>query len=430
MFFKHVKNIAAVILAVNLIATVVPAAADNQQDVSATKKVSASSEDEYYFEQYETYVEQFEAQNTGSKITLTGENTAELNCERLKEYGGAENVLKLSKAGESVSWNFSVEKSDFYEIYLTYAPFNAYGTDLTVSVMFDGKAAYSALENVVIPRFWENITNDFEVDKDGNHITPEQVLVKTFNTWALKDNAGVVLEPYKIYLEAGTHSFTVKVGEEPIVLKSVELSAYDTVKSYSEVYDSSKKTDASAETIYIEAEKANIKTSNSIVPKSDSSANLTPTSPVYDYLNSIGGATWGSAGDTLYWNFDVKASGYYKLAFNYKQSDVINGESFRWIKIDGKTPFKEMENVKFSYSNKWKYTEFKNENNKPYYIWLDKGTHTFSMEVTISYISDYYKRLQKTVDMLSETYMDIVMITGDSPDVNRDINAANNCLNR
>lgn len=68
---------------------------------------------------------------------------------------------------------------------------------------------------------------------------------------------------------------------------------------------------------------------------------MTPSSPSLTKLNYIGGTSWQDAGQFLVWNFEVKESGYYSLGFRYRQSDVINAESWRWLKIDGKTPFSE-----------------------------------------------------------------------------------------
>ena len=54
------------------------------------------------------------------------------------------------------------------------------------------------------------------------------------------------------------------------------------------------------------------------------------------------------------------------------------------------------------------------------YIWLDEGPHTISLEVTIAENAEYFERLSKVVQKLGDEYIKMVMITGESPDVNRD----------
>lgn len=419
MFSVRVKKFTVMAMILPLLIPSAFVRAEGEEKQTA-QSVNVTAQDNYYFEEYENYLNSFQPTDAGTKVVLKSADALGGSSAKSVSYADCENALEFTQSGSFAEWDFHIEESNFYEISLAYAPLRSNGYDITVSLQFDGKYPFGALEEITLSRFWKNSTDEFEKDKNGNDITPEQEMAGGFVTDSAEDKSGIVLEPYRVYLERGSHKFKLISGAEAFVLSNLSLTPYTEIKPYSDVYDSSKKSDSSAETIYIEGEKADLKTANSLSPKSDSDASLTPNSATNDYLNCIGGTTWQSAGDTLYWNFNVKYSGYYKLAFNYKQSDVINGESFRWIKIDGKTPFKELENIRFSYTTKWKYSEFTNEKGEPYYIWLDEGNHTFSMEVTMSEVSEYFKRLRKIVDTLGEEYMEIVMITGDSPDVNRD----------
>ena len=393
---------------------------NNNIEVNAASNADINYNSTYYFDEYENYLKDKSSTNSNSEIILNSETAKLLGAERLNEYAGEKNLIKFFGNGESAIWNINVQKADFYEIYFTYIPLNKKNIDIKVSISFDDSYPYSALSDLTLARLWQNKTNSIEKDKDGNDIIPEQVMSSSFVTDVAEDKSGIVLEPYKVYLEAGNHQIKLTAKSESVAVKEIKLSAYKEVKAYKDVFDSSKKSENSTRIIYIEGEKANLKSSNAMAPKSDVGCELTPNSPIYDLINNIGGTTWQMAGDTLYWDFNVEKSGYYKLAFNYMQNDVINGTSFRWIKIDGQTPFKELKNIKFSYCTKWQYVKFESPEREPYYIWLDKGNHTLSMEVTISEISEYYKRLQKIVEVLSDTYMEIVMITGETPDVRRD----------
>ena len=110
----------------------------------------------------------------------------------------------------------------------------------------------------------------------------------------------------------------------------------------------------------------------------------------------------------------------------YKQSDLVNGESWRWLKIDGKTPFAEAKEIKFPYGTSWEYYTFGKQNadgetTDPYYVYLEGGKeHTISMEVTVGEISEYFHELSEIFNKLGDMYTDIVMITGESPDLSRD----------
>lgn len=84
------------------------------------------------------------------------------------------------------------------------------------------------------------------------------------------------------------------------------------------------------------------------------------------------------------WNFTVETDGYYKVGFHFKQDQVINGESYRWLKIDGKTPFAEAQNLKFSYKPQWQFSAMSDTDGTPYLIWLKAGDHQLSLEGTLA----------------------------------------------
>lgn len=171
--------------------------------------------------------------------------------------------------------------------------------------------------------------------------------------------------------------------------------------------------------IVIQGEDAMLKSSSSLTAKSDGiSVNVTPQSPYKNLINYIGGDTWSEADGILTWEFEVKESGMYAFHIHYKQSGVVNGRVFRWMKLDGETPFKEAEEIAFQYGTSWEWKTLGEE--KPYEFYLEKGTHTLTLGVTLSKMADYYKELNEIVSVLGDEYLKISMITGDSPDQARD----------
>ena len=176
-----------------------------------------------------------------------------------------------------------------------------------------------------------------------------------------------------------------------------------------------------AEALIIEGEDAVYKSSNTLIPQSDTQdSGMSSASPYKQKLNYIGGSSYNSPNDTLVWEFEVEKSGYYSLALRYKQADVVNGESLRRLKIDGSTPFEECREIRFKYNPRWTVFDFGDENGEPYYFYLENGKHEISLEVTLGEMSEYYRRLEEVTEALGDEYIGIVKITGDSPDVNRD----------
>lgn len=374
-------------------------AEENEQSNTAP----ISTETQTAWKEYLNYCKNQEMSDADADITLLSDNE-----------------IEFAGTGDKKEFAATVSSDGFYNLEFTYLPKAGAGTDIIFAVLVDGKTPYSSLEKVRLARYWKNANDKPNIDKDGNELTPEQIEAGEYITALASDDTGVIVDPYKIYLSVGEHIITLVSVSEPVMLKSFVLKAPEKILNYSDTITQTV-SEIKTDVIYIQGEKANLKSVNSLVPKSDNgSVSLTPQNTNCDLLNYIGSTTWQNPGEKLIWNISVDTAGYYKLAFHFKQSDVINGESRRWLKIDGKTPFTEAKEIKFNYSPKWQYKVFADEKEEPYYVWLDEGEHTLSLEVSLGDVTEYYQRLSNLVDILSDTYMQIVMITGETPDANRD----------
>jgi hypothetical protein len=99
---------------------------------------------------------------------------------------------------------------------------------------------------------------------------------------------------------------------------------------------------------------------------------------------------------------------------------LVNGSAYRVLRVDGEIPFAEAEEIDFNYCNSWKQKVFADESGKPYLIYLTAGEHTLSLEVNLCVLSEFAIELKKQIYELGAIYREIVMITGENPDANRD----------
>ncbi len=350
----------------------------------------------------------------------------------------------------TVTYEITVPKTAFYTIQFTYLPLNktkgtadtaddkASTTPVELGMIFDiadiadgeDPYLYAGLDSFVLPRNFVNNgaslnlpAGDIREDSLQNQLTPEQVCYDQFSTAYVTDKSGVETNPYRVVLTAGTHTVTIKSIYEPVALANITFKAPEDAATYGEYAAShSDKAVYGGEAIEIEGEDAWIKSTNSLVAKTDnSSADVTPNSPVKTILNYIGSTNWQVPGESLTWVVDVPESGLYKLGMNYKQATVIDGYSYRALTIDGETPFKECQSISFFYCTSWTFWEF-GEGENPYLFYLEEGKHTITLTVTLGETAEFYKRLSEIVDVIGDKYIEIVMITGDTPDPNRDYN--------
>ncbi len=333
-----------------------------------------------------------------------------------------EDGLLIWKDGKgSLTFPVQIASGALYNMEIVWKPLKAGGVNPRFGLKIDGAYPFDGLENLELPREWKNATEAPRTDSQGNEYAQEQIETGEFVTTILSDNSGSLIGPLQFALAAGEHSITLTGPEQGLQIQEIRLTAPESCESYSSVSAHYDIQAVDAEIITLQGEQASRKSSKSMIPKSNNSdAGMTPSDAYKTKINYIGGTSWQTPGEKLTWSFDVKKSGYYSLHFRYKQSDLVNGDSWRWLQIDGETPFEEAKSVRFPYDTKWKYSAFSDEQNEPYYIWLDEGPHTISLEVTIAENAEYFERLSKVVQKLGDEYIKMVMITGESPDVNRD----------
>ena len=98
----------------------------------------------------------------------------------------------------------------------------------------------------------------------------------------------------------------------------------------------------------------------------------------------------------------------------------MNGCAFRSLKIDGEIPFEEARCISFSYKTAWQSMRLKGEDGEELKVYLTRGKHKLSLTVTLGPVAEIYESLQAITEKIGEMYIDIVMITGETPDSGRD----------
>ena len=370
--------------------------------------------------------------NSGITNYATGSAAASLSgyqatVDRVEVSDG---VLHWYDGAGSVSLTVTVPETALYNFKLVWKPKES-GVDLNLGIMVDGKYLFEGANSAVFTRRWKNASDEPRSDIQGNQYSQEQIETGEFIESFFSDTTGLVSEPYTFALTAGTHTITLVEPTQSVEISYVAFEKPETVLSYAEVSSTYNLTENSdLDIITIQGEDAAVKSSSSIIPKSNNSdASMTPRNAYLMKINYIGGTSWQMPGDEVVWKFNVEKAGYYSLNLRCKQSDLVNGESFRWLKIDGETPFEEAKNLTFAYDTGWKYETFSSKDETPFYFYLEEGEHTISMTATTGRQAQYIARLSDIVDVIADEYIKIIMITSETPDLNRDYELFNQIPN-
>ena len=339
------------------------------------------------------------------------------------EVGKKYSSVYLNSEDHTAVYSFDIAEAGYYNLELTYILDTAQSNDLVINVLIDDKTPDEKLNNITLPRYWADF-GEKRTDAKGNEIAPKQVSLAKLITARLKAENDVSEEPVYVYLGAGSHTITITKASQNVNIVSFNAVAPELVLTYEEAkqqYSENGYTNYSGSVLKIQGEDATYKTSRSLIAKCDrSTATIFPSSPVYDVLNHIGGTSWQENGDEIIWQVDVPAAGLYKLGFTYLQSTVINGVSYRHLKINGKTPFEEAKYLEFSYKTSWNNTTFCDKDGNPYLIYLEEGIQEISLSATLGKAQQSYEIMNQITSDLGDLYIDITIITGETPDVNRD----------
>lgn len=345
----------------------------------------------------------------------------EMDVSTLEDFEGESGQSLLTGDTGLIEYEIEVDKSGFYEMSLLYYPIEGNSAAIQRSFFLNEELPYSELNLIEFPRIWVNNTDTWEKDNQGNDLRPSQVEEPEWMEMNLQDSNGYVVEPLGFYLEKGTHTLTILSQREPMVLKEIILKEKKKLLTYEEYLDQTDGDKSSNQVIEIQGESANRKSSQMLYPIQDqSSPAVKPYSAKELLNNTIGGINWRSVGQWIEWDFEVEETGYYELGFHAKQNFMRGSRVARRIKIDGEVPYKELNDYGFDYRSDWDMYTLADEEEEPYLIYLEEGTHTLQMEVILGELSTIVGEVEQAIFDLNAIYRTVIRITGVSPDEFRD----------
>ncbi len=318
------------------------------------------------------------------------------------------------------TFTFTVPKDGKYTLSLEYRALESKTTSMNALILVDGNSI-SGDAGVTLPRFWEN-KEKYRVDGQGNQFAPEQVLKSESVQYMLLDTEEYDVKPYSFDFIQGTHSISIASnGRDSFRLDKIIFEPATETVGYSEAVSKNADKKYSGEAIYTEGEDAALKSSYWLTSLSDGSSSLVhPSDAIKAKINYVGGANWSEVGDTVYWTVEVPEEGWYQLSFAYKQNFVLNGKVYRWLRVNGETPYSEAETIEFPYNKDWTQMTFADNSDNPYMVYLNKGSNELSLTATLGDYTEICRKLSAVIDEIGDVYLNITMVTGETVDIYRD----------
>ncbi|HEY8363024.1 MAG TPA: extracellular solute-binding protein [Tissierellaceae bacterium] len=375
---------------------------------------------------YDDYIKKYEnIEQPDDEIVIEAREfkRAEPEVEIIENYEGMSGSSVLTKDEGFIEWTFNVERPGLYNVKVVYYPIEGKGTDIEREVWINGELPFFEAKYITFGRIWkdaENITQDSR----GNDIRPRQIESPGWVETFIKGYTSYYQEPYKFYFKEGENTIRFVSVKEPMIIRSIIITQAEEIPTYEqvkEIYKEKGYVESRGQFIKIQGEKASYKSDPTLYPIYDRSSPLTePYHSSKIRLNTIGGYRWSLLGQWIAWEFEVPETGLYKIAIKSRQNIAHGLFTTRSLLIDGKVPFKEVENIKFNYGNDWEMKELQNEKGEPFLFYLEKGKHEIRLEVALGDLAEILRIAENSVYQLNAAYRRMLMILGASPDPYRD----------
>lgn len=313
--------------------------------------------------------------------------------------------------GDTLVYQFDVEVEGLYRLCAEIVGGSSTLSDYYGALKLDGKYAFSECEQIYFPKRW---INEGEFDKSKQ---PELAEDKNYISVAYSDKSYEAGELY-FYLQKGTHSFELTASNQVLNINKLY---FEGKKSYFEIKDNPKKTDAT--TILVQAENPTYRNKSSILEQIDrTSAATMPVCLDRATYNTLGGNSWKTIGESVTWEINVDKSGWYCLNMRLRQDYSAGAVSCRRLLIDGKEIDESLGEITVPYSTSWQKVTLSDNDNEPLYMYLEAGKHTVSLECSLGSLSQVVPIVENSITECNQIYRRIIMITGTDPDLYRDYN--------
>lgn len=318
-------------------------------------------------------------------------------------------VPKVTK-DNSFTYTVTVDKDGLYEIGLDYLLNEEFTSSPLIQVEVNNEIQFNESESIRLDVSWDSIPRDEAdlTDRYGNELLPYAESDIKWYHQSFKDDLNFLNHPYKFILKEGVNEITITPLTTDIFLGDLTLSNAEDLITYEEYKQDSAIT---ADTIRIEAEDFTSKNNLEIKGTYYKYPSLKPYSYKTNVLNILDGNAMRLGSDAVTYKINVEQTGNYKLSFKYRQDTHVGVAVYRNVYIDQEIPFAELENVVFPSSEN--YTNYTlNNNGEDYLIYLEKGEHEITLEVTNDVYTPYIIRLQTMMDNINNIGLRVSTITG------------------
>ena len=271
------------------------------------------------------------------------------------------------------------------------------------------------------------------LDYAHNELRPSATQTPVWDEYTMMDSTGFSTEAFEFVLEQGDNIITLEGKNAKLAISEIILAPAENVLTYEEYLNKYAGKPAGSGSIKIEGEYINASSDKTVYPLEDSADALTsPHDPSRTVLNILGGEKWQTAGQWVTYRFKVDASGMYDIVTRFRQNILDGMFVNRSLEIfsEGLTegadgyyngaPFAEAKALTYNYGDEWQVGQA-TDGSQTFKFYFEKDVvYTLKFEVTLGAMGEIIETVQEALDSINDDYLDIIQLTGATPDSYRD----------
>lgn len=329
------------------------------------------------------------------------------------------NSVYLLDQLSTVSFMYDGQNSGIISLALDYYLLDQGTEDTKIALTINNEFQFYESQTLVLPASWMFAEETFPLDRYENELQPQSMKVNEWSNHVLRDMKAMHAYPYSFYVEYGDE-ITLSFVNAKVLIGLIQVVATEPLVDYA-TYRETSPTAPVINTL-------SMISSRSMVSRSDASIRLRTeqdaSSMYYDTqflrLNTIFGDSWERGGQTIDYEIDVETSGYYALSFRYRQYLQNDMVTMRSIYINGDIPFQEFLAMAFPYTMQFKNRTLLQPNGEPYYVYLEEGINTISLEAVNYAYRFALETIQIIMSQIQQLALSIKRYTAGSNDLYRD----------
>lgn len=327
------------------------------------------------------------------------------------------------RAGDTLSFTVNAPEDGLYRIRAEYAVYKDSTMDCVLGLRQEGSYPYEEARSIVLAQLLTVGGYPFDRSKQGNEIAPEVSNEQLWQTRNFRTMSQCTTDYLLFHLQKGENRLEIEILEGEILLSRLLFDAPEEVPSYAEYRALHEGASGGNARIVIEAERMNWKNSTTPRPSAIRDIESVPFESSVRLMSCVGGDTWQTGGEALYYRINVEKEGWYSFAMKSKQAATSTSASntfvHRSVSIDGELPFREAGSMVLKSSGGWEVNILGNEQ-EHFAFYLTPGEHILGVEVNASMLIPISDTVRVQNDRINALSLEIKKIIGNNTDTYRD----------